>query len=107
MRVFIDLLLFMSVVLTAFPLHATRENIKTFKGRINVITSQDNKEVFLLTSIKTNKLYALAVPAHFVGVARLTKGKEVTIKGVLLNNTPHTKPFAGIIQVKNIAPYVK
>ena len=107
MRIFIDLLLFMSVVLTVCPLHAKSEKIELFEGTISIIKSQDNKEFFLLTTIKNKNLYVLDVPTHFAGVARLTRDKEVTIKGVLIDRYPNKKPFAGIVKVKNIAPYIK
>ena len=105
MRVFVKFFLIMSCFVLASPSYGKQNKVKKFEGKIEIIKSQNDQELFLLSDSKSKKLYILDVSSNFVGVARLMKGKKVTVKGVLFKTNPQEQHFDGMIKVKNIAPY--
>ena len=108
MKSITSLLLLLSVVLVAPYSYGKKNKVDTFKGVIEIVTLHNEQERFFLFDVTSEeKFYHLVVPSHLIGVARLEKGKEVTIKGILLKNSPLHKRFEGVIKVKNIAPYIK
>ena len=83
------------------------ESVETFHGVLDMIKQNDEVERVLLVKDKSQKIYLLDVHKNLMAVARLNRGKKVTVKGVQVEKSTSNQKIVGVIKVKNIAPYRK
>jgi len=83
------------------------KSVETFHGVLDIIKQSDHPDHVLLVEEKSQKIYLLDVHKNLMAVARLNRGKKVTVKGVQVGESSTDQKIVGMIKVKNIAPYRK